>query len=293
MKSDKTALKAQIPISSACFIEWIVLSLCSRMGINIQNQVRLEHNGTARFFKEFARRTVGNYDKLCSGFTLVEVLVAMVFFMICSLGLLTFTMMTFGERKSIERRNFAYSMASDIAEQLKFLPSTNALVKPGDRTSEEDNFLRYDANGEIKDCAGNSVDLWQLTNPSFNGKLYLYDANHDGTLDSAEIDQSANDKIDHPSNSDSTGNLSMIRPIRKSPDGVTTYYAVWSVRYLPCGFSAQYENDVITKVIITVYWIEPEPMEASSETLVSKISSGEYKLKHVTVSTDIVYGVHQ
>jgi hypothetical protein len=218
-----------------------------------------------------------------SGFTLVEVLVAMVFFMICSLGLLTFTMMTFGERKSIERRNFAYAMASDIAEQLKFLPPDNALVKP--LGSHSNIFLKYE-NGEIKDYDGQPVNMWDLVNPLplNQGGLYLYDANHNGTLESSEINPSVNDKIDHPSSSDATSDLSIVRPIRKSPDG-TTYYAVWSVRYFPYNVSDQ------AKVVIAVYWIEPEPTEDDASEVASKISNGVYRLKNVTISTDIVYGV--
>ena len=217
-----------------------------------------------------------------SGFTLVEVLVAMVFFMICSLGLLTFTMMTFGERKSIERRNFAYAMASDIAEQLKFLPPDNALVKPLD--SHSNIFLKYDENkeNEMVYCdGGQPVNMWELVNPLNQGGLYLYDADHKGTLDGSEINPSVNDKIDHPSSNDATSDLS---PIRRSPDG-TTYYAVWSVRYFPCNVSDQ------AKVVIAVYWIEPEPTEGDASEVASKISNGVYKLKNVTISTDIVYGV--
>jgi hypothetical protein len=118
------------------------------------------------------------------------------------------------------------------------------------------------------------------------GGLYLYDANHNGTLESSEIKSSVNDKIDHPSSSDATSDLSIVRPIRRSPDG-TTYYAVWSVRYFPCNVSDQ------AKVIIAVYWIEPEPTEGDASEVASKISNGVYRLKNVTISTDIVYGVLQ
>jgi len=270
--------------SNVCFMAWECLSPCPiRLGKDEQIRSCQKNGRLVKVPKGFARRTASKCWGDCSAFTLVEVLVAMVFFMICSLGLLTFTMMTFGERKSIERRNFAYAMASDIAEQLKFLPSTNALVKPLD--SHSNIFLKYE-NGEMKDCGGQSVNMWELVNPLNQEGLYLYDANHNGTLDGSEINPSVNDKIDHPSSSDATSDLSIVRPIRRSPDG-TTYYAVWSVRYLPCNVSDQ------AKVVIAVYWIEPEPTEGDASEVASKISNGVYKLKNVIVSTDIVYGVLQ
>ena len=277
--------------SNACFMAWECLSLCPiRMCKDEQIRSCQKNGRLVKVPKGFARKTASKCWGDCSAFTLVEVLVAMVFFMICSLGLLTFTMMTFGERKSIERRNFAYAMASDIAEQLKFLPSTNALVKPLD--SHSNIFLKYDENkeNEMVYCdGGQSVNMWELVNPLNQGGLYLYDANHNGTLESSEINPSVNDKIDHPSSSDATSDLSIVRPIRRSPDG-TTYYAVWSVRYLPCNVSDQ-DKVVIKVVIAAVYWIEPEPMEDDASEVASKISNGVYKLKNVTISTDIVYGV--
>jgi hypothetical protein len=268
--------------SNACFMAWECLLPCPvRLGKDEQIRSCQKNGRLVKVPKGFARRTASKYWGDCSAFTLVEVLVAMVFFMICSLGLLTFTMMTFGERKSIERRNFAYAMASDIAERLKFLPSNNALVKPLD--SHSNIFLKYE-NGEMKDCGGQSVNMWELVNPLNQEGLYLYDANHNGTLDGSEINPSVNDKIDHPSSNDATSDLSIVRPIRRSPDG-TTYYAVWSVRYFPCNVSDQ------TKVVIAVYWIEPEPTEGDASEVASKISNGVYRLKNVTISTDIVYGV--
>jgi hypothetical protein len=268
--------------SNACFMAWECLLPCPvRLGKDEQIRSCQKNGRLVKVPKGFARRTASKYWGDCSAFTLVEVLVAMVFFMICSLGLLTFTMMTFGERKSIERRNFAYAMASDIAERLKFLPSNNALVKPLD--SHSNIFLKYE-NGEMKDCGGQSVNMWELVNPLNQEGLYLYDANHNGTLDGSEINPSVNDKIDHPSSNDATSDLSIVRPIRRSPDG-TTYYAVWSVRYLPCNVSDQ------TKVVIAVYWIEPEPTEGDASEVASKIYNGVYRLKNVTISTDIVYGV--
>jgi hypothetical protein len=128
--------------------------------------------------------------------------------------------------------------------------------------------------------------MWDLVNPLNQGGLYLYDANQNGTLDGSEINPSVNDKIDHPSSNDATSDLSIVRPIRRSPDG-TTYYAVWSVRYL----SVRDNVSDQAKVVIAVYWIEPEPTEGDASEVASKIYNGVYRLKNVIVSTDIVYGV--
>jgi prepilin-type N-terminal cleavage/methylation domain-containing protein len=213
-----------------------------------------------------------------SGFTLVEVLVAMVFFLICSVGLLTFTMMSLSERKSIERRIFAYSMLSDVVERLRNIPDSK-IVKPN--TSHESNYIEY-SEGKVKTCgSGSEVDPWEFVNPVGSGQLYLYDSDHNGKLDSGDI-TSANANIDHPTlGTDYSG----IAPIRKDSNG-RTYYAVWSIRYFPCGYSSQQ-----AKIFAAVYWIEPEPSDSSSEEVVSKINSGVYRLKHVTVTTDRMYGV--
>lgn len=212
-----------------------------------------------------------------SGFTLVEVLVAMVFFLICSVGLLTFTMMSLSERKSIERRSFAYSMLSDVVERLRNIPDSK-IVKPN--TSHESNYIEY-SGGKVKTCgSGSEVDPWEFVNPVGSGQLYLYDSDHDGELDSGDI-TSANANIDHPTlGTDYSG----IAPIRKDSSG-RTYYAVWSIRYFPCGYSSQ------AKIFAAVYWIEPEPTSSDSSEVVSKINSGVYRLKHVTVTTDRMYGV--
>ncbi|MCR6624662.1 MAG: prepilin-type N-terminal cleavage/methylation domain-containing protein [archaeon YNP-LCB-024-027] len=219
-----------------------------------------------------------------SGFTLVEVLVAMVFFLICSVGLLTFTMMSLSERKSIERRIFAYSMLSDVVERLRNIPDSK-IVKPN--TSHESNYIEY-SGGKVKTCGSVSegdLDPWEFVNPVGSGQLYLYDSNHDGELDSGDI-TSDNANIDHPTlgTGYSVSDYSGIAPIRKDSNG-RTYYAVWSIRYFPCGYSSQ------AKIFAAVYWIEPEPSDSSSEEVVSKINSGVYRLKHVTVTTDRMYGV--
>ncbi|MEJ5301510.1 MAG: hypothetical protein WHS38_11030 [Thermodesulforhabdaceae bacterium] len=219
-----------------------------------------------------------------SGFTLLEVLVAMLFFMLCSVGLLAFTMTSIGERKSIERRSFAYNMIDDVIERLRGLPveqgaQLSQLVRPS--SAHEDEYFKYD-EGKIKTCSGgNIVDTWTLINPLGNGNLYLYDSNHNGQIDSGEINSTANSQIDHPS---SGNDYSAIIPIRKDASG-TTYYSVWTVRYFPCGFQSQ------VKIFAAVYWIEPEPTESESSAVVSKINSGVYKLKRVTTVTDRVYGV--
>ena len=222
-----------------------------------------------------------------SGFTLVEVLVAMVFFLICSVGLLTFTMMSLSERKSIERRIFAYSMLSDVVERLRNIPDSK-IVKPN--TSHESNYIEYSGK-KVKTCeSGREVeDPWEFVNPNpvGSGQLYLYDSDHDGELDSGDITTSANANIDHPTlgTDYSVSDYSGIAPIRKDSSG-RTYYAVWSIRYFPCGYSSQQ-----AKIFAAVYWIEPEPSDSSSEEVVSKINSGVYRLKHVTVTTDRMYGV--
>ncbi len=216
------------------------------------------------------------------GFTLVEVLVAMVFFLICSVGLLSFTMLSLGERKSIEKRQQAYAVAFDIAERLRSLPSGSDLVRP--TPSHEGTYLCYREDTGVLVLCNTSQEVMTSTygNPVGSGTLYLYDANHDGVFDTSELNVSANAEVDHP-NDTATG-YDAISPVRRMTDG-TTFYGMWSVRYFPLNYNDQ------AKVFITVYWIEPEPKDGSPGNVVAGINSGSYRLKRVTITTDRAYKV--
>lgn len=215
------------------------------------------------------------------GFTLVEVLVAMVFFLICSVGLVSFTVMAIGERKNIEKRHQAYAIAQDIAERLRGVPNNSPLIRPS--SSNENVYVRYDGD-ELKYCSPLSSVTTSDFSPLGNGLLSLYDANHNGQIESSEIHGNANSRLDHPN---SSLNYSTIQPIRKMPDG-TTFYAVWGVRYMPCNIQEKQ-----AKIFITVYWIEPEPADSDVTTVLQKISSNKYKLKTVSYTMDRFYRVAQ
>ncbi|MCX7823145.1 MAG: prepilin-type N-terminal cleavage/methylation domain-containing protein [Syntrophobacterales bacterium] len=220
-------------------------------------------------------------NKNQKGFTLLEVLVAMVFFLICSIGLVSFTVMAIGERKNIERRHQAYAIAQDIAERLRGIPNNSNLIRP--TSSNENTYIRYD-EGEIKYCSSLSVVTTSEFSPLGNGLLFLYDSNHDGEIGTSEINISSNPKIDHPN---SSMNYDIIKPIRKVPDG-TTFYTIWGVRYMPCNIPERQ-----AKIFITVYWIEPEPTDDDVSVVAQKISSNIYRLKTVSYTTDRFYGVSQ
>ncbi len=214
------------------------------------------------------------------GFTIIEVLIAMSFFLLCSIGLMTFTMMTLKERKIIERRHQAYAFANDMVERLRFLPSNSDLVEP--QPSHEGDHVKLE-DGKLVYCdGGQQVDINSITNPIGGGTLYLYDKDHDGNLDSSEVNNSANPEIDHPTTN--VADYNGLMPIRQTTDG-TTFYCVWAVRYFPCNSSNQ------SKIFIKVYWIEPEPQEENPQNVVSGITNGKYQLKEITIATDRAYKV--
>ncbi len=223
-------------------------------------------------------------SKRKAGFTLVEVLVAMVFFLICSIGLVSFTMMSLAARTTLGKRQEAYAIALDIAERLRSLPADSPLVKPKDTNASK--YLKYNSDtGELVDCTNNPVSTEMFANPLGSNLLYIYDADHDGNLASSEIYGTANPEIDHPDTSGtSVTSYDSINPVRKTDSG-TTFYGIWSVRYYPCGYSNQ------AKIVVTVYWIEPEPRDTSVADVVSGINNRVYSLKKITVTTDRAYRV--
>jgi prepilin-type N-terminal cleavage/methylation domain-containing protein len=220
--------------------------------------------------------------KANSGFTLVEVLVAMVFFLICSIGLVSFTIMSLGERKTIERRQEAYAMALDIAERLRFISAGNEIVRP--KAANANKYLRYNKDtGNLEDCSsGNEIATETFANPIGSNALYIYDVDHNGVLSSTEIYEAANAEVDHPNTS--VASYDSVNPIRKTSNG-TTFYGIWSVRYFPCNYSDQ------AKIIVTVYWIEPEPKDVSVANVLDGINNGVYRLKRLTITTDRAYKV--
>jgi len=219
-----------------------------------------------------------------NGATLVELMVAMVIMLIVSLGFFSWLDTVMRMNLAIERSNTAYAMANDVADRLQRM-NDNALIQAKSGNAK---YVGYDAAdsdtdgtvNELNGCSGAnpSVNLNPASTPNFTtlytnpnaaaGKLYLYDTNacsgqtwiecRAGTA----IDATANASIDHPNSTGSTV-YDSINPIRSYKG--TTYYAVWSVAYMPCNASGTDRR----KIFITVYWIDPEPTAATAAAALS------------------------
>ena len=75
-----------------------------------------------------------------------------------------------------------------------------------------------------------------------------------------------------------------INPIRAYRN--TTYYAVWSIAYLPCNTSSTDRR----KIFVTVYWIDPEPSDSGIADVQTKIAAGTYTIKSVSLIVDKAIG---
>ncbi len=241
--------------------------------------------------------------KNSGGVTLIEVLIAMAIMMIASLGFLVWETNMFRNNVAIERNNTAYALAMDIAERLQRI-SENSLIqhKTNRKCVGFDNAgnLRGCITGIAMDCNNGSpsddfsvgsTGLTKYANPWNGTQLYLYDGNNcrnktwvdAGCGDSVTITSAANSNIDHPNATGAAYNS--INPVRSYRN--VTYYAVWSIAYMPCNAGTDMSKK---KIFVTVYWIVPEPDDAAAADVQTKISNGTYAIKSVSIAVDKIIG---
>lgn len=251
------------------------------------------------------------------GFTLIELIIATTIILMVSLGFFGWASTIIQTNLSIEKNNTAYAMAMDVAERLQRM-SDNTLIQK--RTGSTSKCVGYDsASGDLKGCnttigtpptaictsgtpqvplSSDSTGLTILTNPWYatDSALYIYDQNKcQGNTstwvdsecgDSGKVDITANatltGRIDHPNAAGSA--YDSINPIRSYRN--TTYYAVWSIAYLPCNTSSTDRR----KIFVTVYWLDPEPSDSGIADVQTKIAAGTYTIKSVSLVVDKVIG---
>lgn len=237
------------------------------------------------------------------GVTIIEVIIAMAIIIIASMGFLTWELNVFRNNSAIERNNTAYAMALDIADRLQRLPDGALITHNTNRKC-----VGYDGSANLRGCltggamdctAGSPTDilaigstgLTKYDNP-WNGQIYMYDENNcegknwvDSTCGSnVLITPAANTNIDHPNAAGAAYNS--IDPVRTYRN--VTYYAVWSVAYLPCNAGTVTGR---RKIFITVYWILPEPRDSTLVALLPKITDGTYSIKSVSLVVDKSVGL--
>jgi len=233
------------------------------------------------------------------GFTLIELMISITILMIVSLGFFSWATTMISNNISMEKINIANEMALDVADRLQRLPD-NPLNQAKSSNSK---YVGYNSSAYLAKCTGSpptpsgniSTDATgktEYTDPWNNtsNQLYLYDNNACSSSNpscfgsSVTITTSANSNIDHP-NSTANPAYDYISPIRFIRN--TTYYAVWSVAYMPCDSTSTNKR----KIFITVYWIDPEPADTNVADVQTKIASGAYRLKSVSLTVDKVIGV--
>ncbi|MFA4829019.1 MAG: prepilin-type N-terminal cleavage/methylation domain-containing protein [Thermodesulfovibrionales bacterium] len=221
------------------------------------------------------------------GATLVELMIAMIIILIVSIGFFSWLSTVTRMNLSIERNNTAYAMANDVADRLQRM-NDNSLIQPRSGSSR---CVGFDVSANLRGCntaatppltctggtpqvplSSNATGLTILTNPNVtSGTLYLYDNNLcagqmwsdcRGSLTAASNINTANGNIDHPNAISSA--YDSINPIRSYKG--TTYYAVWSVAYMPCNAGTNTDR---RKIFITVYWIDPEPTATTAAAALS------------------------
>ncbi|MEW6067333.1 MAG: prepilin-type N-terminal cleavage/methylation domain-containing protein [Nitrospirota bacterium] len=236
------------------------------------------------------------------GFTLVELLVAMAVLLVAAAGFFSWATNILQYDLSMRKNNTAYTIALDIADRLQRMQD-NALIQP--RTGGVTKCVGFNdapnSGGDLQTCSGavlsgsapasDSTGMTVYTNP-WNGTtntLYLYDKNSCEGLTwvdnlcrtNVNIAAAANTNIDHP-NANTTA-YDSINPIRTY--NTTTYYAVWSVVYMPCTCDTKKR-----KIFVTVYWIDPEPNDATVAAVQTKIDNHTYTIKNVSLVVDKVIG---
>jgi prepilin-type N-terminal cleavage/methylation domain-containing protein len=223
------------------------------------------------------------------GFTLIELIIAVTIILIVSLGFFGWASTIIQTNLSIERNNTAYTMAMDVAERLQRM-SDNSLIQPS--TAK---YVGYNSSGELRKCSAGAITTnpvtsdvtgkTEYTDPTRSSTTpYLFDNNECNGLTwvttacrtGSTIATASNTNIDHPNSTTGTPNYDSINPIRSYKN--TTYYAVWSIAYLPCNAGTNTDR---RKIFVTVYWIDPEPG--------TTISSGA-TVKSVSIVVDKVIG---
>jgi prepilin-type N-terminal cleavage/methylation domain-containing protein len=245
------------------------------------------------------------------GFTLIELIIATTIILIVSLGFFGWASTIIQTNLSIERNNTAYTMAMDVAERLQRMPD-NSLIQPKSGSSR---CVGYDGSGNLRGCntttnppvtctgspqvplSSDATGLTILTNPWYGttNKLYLYDKNNcqgKTWVDSAcggagnidiTTDTTLTGRIDHPNAAGSV--YDSINPIRSYRN--TTYYAVWSVAYMPCNAGTNTDR---RKILVSVYWIDPEPTDTTTAAVQTKIQNGTATVKSVSIVVDKAIG---
>lgn len=227
------------------------------------------------------------------GFTLIELIIALTIILIVSLGFFSWALTIINTNVAIGKINVANTIAFEVAERLQNL-SDNALIQPKSGNAK---YVGFDAStGQLKKCSGTSpslaittasAGLTEYTNPFGGNKLYLYDNNacsesNPSCFSGSTITSAANANIDHPNSATSPAAINPVRYI-----GGITYCVVWSVAYLPCATSSTDKR----KIFITVYWIDPEPVDTNVAAVQTKITAGIYTVKSVSLVVDKVIGV--
>lgn len=234
------------------------------------------------------------------GFTLIELIIAMTVMLIVSLGFFSWSSTVIQTNLSIERSNTAYTITTDIANRLQRM-SDNSLIKHNANSK----YVGFDTDGNLKKCSGGSLTTssptsditgkTEYTNPTQGSNTpYLYDNNAcEGVTwvtascrTGSTITAAANANIDHPNSTTGTPNYDSINPIRSYRN--TTYYAVWSVVYMPCNAGTDTDR---RKIFVTVYWIDPEPTDNNVGDVQTKIGNGTYAVKSVSLVVDKAIGV--
>lgn len=238
------------------------------------------------------------------GFTLLELIIATTIVLIISLGFFAWSTTIIQSNLSIEKNNTAYAILNDIADRLQRMPD-NALIKPKAGNAK---YIGYDTGGVLRGCTGNNPDVnlgvpGNLVGLTINtdpfrvpaSGIYLYDGNNCegrtwidpacGSGANVSITPAGNPRIDHPNATGSAYDI--INPIRSYRN--TTYYAVWSVAYMPCNAADTNRR----KIFLTVYWIDPEPTVVSTSGasgLNNMITGGTAVIKSVSLVIDKVIG---
>lgn len=242
------------------------------------------------------------------GFTLIELVIATTIILIVSLGFFGWASTIIQTNLSIERNNTAYAMLMDVAERLQRMSDNSLILHNTTRKC-----VGYDGAGNIGECraagvincttgtvttnvlASGQTGMTIYTNPiQSNNTPYLYDNNAcvnttwltcRTSIPPPNINTGSNANIDHPNSTTGTPNYDSINPIRSYKN--TTYYAVWSVAYMPCNAGTNTDR---RKIFVTVYWIDPEPSDTDLIALPGRIAAGTATVKSVSIVVDKAIG---
>jgi prepilin-type N-terminal cleavage/methylation domain-containing protein len=236
------------------------------------------------------------------GFTLIEMLIATVIMLIVSLGFFGWATTIIQANLSAEKINFANTFALDVADRLQRMED-NVLNRG---TTGTNKYVGYNTTGDLRGCASGSptvvissgaTGMITYANPlSAANALYMYDNNNcqgktwvdAGCGSGITRTASANTSIDHPNAAGSDGSdiYDSVNPVRTFRN--STFYAVWSVAYMPCNAGTNTDK---RKIFVTVYWIDPEPSVTTMAVVQTGITAGSYTMKSTSVTVDKSIGV--